>query len=439
MIFTKHQTILVLRLFITLYAPRVHGFHHSRCNQFQAQFQFPDCYVPDMDAYNLQLSDASFLMAHDAGTGYLSVKKGISSATNLYAKNQRGTVYEQLQNGARALDVRPKLLQNGTVALHHGTIAIGTTLETLVQDAIRWCNENPSELVLILHNNMGYDSNLSPDADTAVNALSDVYGPLGVSYVACGDVYGLTVAETMEISVLASGGYLLALDQQDAYTSFCGKSNYISDQLVTCYPNNGTLPCTNAKSPTHERLKEYALACSNNAATDSTYVLGPPQSLDIWPFNIIQGIWQVDTRSAATGVAHVSSLIDDNTKSRINAQLVDWIYDGEFNAVSLLAVDNVALNGNAILSVLRSKCGQSELGEEECGTAIRKPRLQRKPLSTLSFAVTLSFYIFFAIWVGVMLRHYRKFYRPEEQAKRLEKDLKGVEHHFKRVMAGEYA
>ncbi|KAL3939343.1 MAG: hypothetical protein SGBAC_005925 [Bacillariaceae sp.] len=387
----------------------------------------------------MQLSDASFLMAHDSGTGYLSAKKGISSATNLYAKNQRGTVYEQLQNGARALDVRPKLLQNGTVTLHHGAISIGTTLETLVQDAIRWCNENPSELVLILHNNMAYDSNLSPDADSAVGALSEVYESLGVSYVACGDVYGLTVAETMEMGVLANGGYLLAMDQQNAYASFCGKSNYISDQIVTCYPNNKTLPCTNAQSPTHEMLKEYVLASANNDATDSTYALGPPQSLDVWPFNIVQGLWQVDTRSAASGVAHVSSLIDDNTKSRINAELVDLIYNGEFNSLSLLMVDNVALNGNAILSVLRNSCGQSELGEEECGTAIRKPRLNRRPFSTLSFAVTVVVYAFFALWVAVMLRHYRKYYRPEEQAKRLETDLKVVEHQFKRAMAGELA
>lgn len=387
---------------------------------------------------SLLLSSASFLMAHDSGTGYLSGKRGISSATNLYAKNQRGTAYDQLQNGARALDVRPKLLQNGTVTLHHGAIAIGTTLETLVQDAVRWCNENPSELVLILHNNMAYDSNLSPDADTAVGALSALYEANGVPYVGCGDVYGLTVAETMEMSMLANGGYLLALDQQDAYTSFCGKSNYISEKIVTCYPNNRTVPCTNAKSPTHSMLKEYVLASANNDATDSAYVLGPPKSLDVWPFNIIQGIWQVDTKSAASGVAHVSSVIDDNTKSRINSQLVNWIYNGEFNGISLLMVDNVALNGNALTSVLRNACGQSELGEEECGTAIGKPKLKRKPLSTLSFGFTLSVYLFFVVWIAVMLRHYRKFYRPEEQSKRLENDLKVVENEFKRVIVGEY-
>lgn len=386
---------------------------------------------------SLLLSEASFLMSHDAGTGYLSSSKGISVATKLYAKNQVGSVYDQLNNGARALDVRPKLLQNGTVVLHHGALGIGTTLETLVTDAMKWCNENPGELVLILHSNLAYEENIYPDADTAVEALSQVYEYLGIPYVECGDVYGLTVEETMEMALLTTGGYILALDQHDAYASSCAKSNYISDQIVTCYPN-GTRPCTNSKSPALSMLKEYTLASANNEPTDSTDVLGPPESLEIWPFNMIQGLWQVDTHSAALGVAHVSSIIDDNTKSRINANLVDWIYNGDFDAVSLLLVDHVALNGNALLSVLRNTCGQSELSNDECGTAISKPRLKRKPMSTMSFSVTIAVYLAFFVWVAVMMRHYKEYYQPEKQAKRLEEDLRTADEQFKRVMAGEF-
>jgi hypothetical protein len=438
MIYSKTHGVILLACCWVLLPLSSWSYKHGQCNRaISSQFSFPDCFVPDLNP-SLLLSEASFLMSHNAGTGYLTSNIGISGATNLYTKNQFGSVYDQLSNGARALDVRPKLLQNGTIILHHGAIGIGTTLETLVTDAMKWCTDNPDELVLIFHANLAYDNNMYPDADTAVEALSQVYDSLGVPYAECGDVYGLTVEEAMEMALLSSGGYLLALDQHDAYASFCAKTNWISDQVVTCYPNN-TLPCTNSKSPALAMLKEYALACTNNEATDSTSVLGPPQSLDAWPFNIIQGLWQVDTHSAALGVAHVSSVIDDNTKSRINAHLVDWIYNEEFDTISLLMVDHVALNGNALLSVLRNSCGQSELSKDECGMAISKPRLKRKPMSTLSFSVTVAVYLAFFVWVAVMMRHYKKYYQPEQLEKRMEEDLRAAEEQIKRVMAGEFA
>lgn len=290
-------------------------------------------------------------MSHDSATGYLKHNQGLNGATNLYAKNQIGTVYQQLDDGARALDVRPKLLSNGTLVCHHGAVTINVLLESLVRDAIAWCNDNPDELVLILHHNFAHPTtgaSDSPTADTAVAALSSLYSRLGVKYVQCGALFGLTVTETMVLASLRGsdtsgrggngGGYLLALDQHDAYTTSCAKLNYVQDLIVTCYPpptsNNYNsnaddgitsmvLPCTNPRSQQHAALKAYVTASSNNDPSDSSTVLGPPSSTDKYPFFEIQALWQVDARSAAAGVAHVSSLIDDNTRSRINSQVVD--------------------------------------------------------------------------------------------------------------------
>ena len=429
----KNHTLLILWMAFPLI---ICGYERQPCTRFvSAQFSFPDCYVPPMNP-SLLLSEASFLMSHDAATGYLKRNRGISSATNLYAKNQIGSVYDQLNDGARALDVRPKLLQNGTVVTHHGVITIPVTLEALVSDAIRWCTENPDELVLIFHLNMAYE-NATPSVDTTVAALSGVYNALGVPYVECGDVYGLTVEETMEVAALSSGGYLVAMDHHDAYASSCAKSNWISSLTVTCYPSNNTVPCTKPNSPTFDDLKNYALASANNEPSDSKYELGPPESLDVYPFNNIQALWQVDTHSAALGVAHLSSIIDDNTKSNINALIVEWVYNREFDAMSLLMVDHVRLNGNALLSVLRNTCGQTEL-EDACGTQISRPKLQHKPMSTMSFFTTVAVYVAFGIWIAIALTHYRKYYNHEQQVKRLEQDLQAVEDQFKRVMAGEF-
>ena len=136
-----------LRYFTVL----VSCYKRKPCVQ-RRQFQFPDCYIPDLDPSQL-LSSASFLFSHDAGTGYM--KPGVPSTfISSYAKTQIGTAYDQLNDGARALDLRPKLLNNGTVVLQHGFVTIPVTLNDLVSDAMRWCAENSDELVLLLHSNL---------------------------------------------------------------------------------------------------------------------------------------------------------------------------------------------------------------------------------------------------------------------------------------------
>jgi hypothetical protein len=415
----------------------VDAYKRKPCTRsVRTQFQFPDCYAPDLDPSQL-LSSASFLMSHDSATGYL--RKGFpSSAISLYAKNQIGTAYQQLNDGARALDLRPKLLQNGTVVLQHGVVTIPITLKVLVSDAIRWCNENQDELVLLFHSNLKYEfDNVTNDGGaTAVAALSAVYKNLGVAYVECDDINGITVQEAMEMAVLPGGGYLLALDRHDFYASFCGKTNWVSNQLVTCYPN-GTLPCTNQNSVVFEDLQTYMRASSNNEATDDSNQLGPPASLDKYPFSEIQGLWQVTTRSAAVGVSHLSSVIDDNTKSRINWKLVNMVHDEEFRSISLLAVDHVQLNGNALFSVLRNVCGQSDL-REECGSAISKPRMKHKHLSTLSTIALVAVYVAFFVWLAVAARHYRRYYQHEQQMKRIEEDLKATENQLRTIFTGRF-
>ncbi|KAG7361975.1 hypothetical protein IV203_025641 [Nitzschia inconspicua] len=429
------------------------------------QFQFDDCYIPSMNQ-DMLLSEASFILSHDAATGYLQDHSLISVA-NSYAKNQVGSVYQQLNDGARALDVRPKLLANGTLLCHHGGLTIPVTLERLVQDAIQWCNDNndSDELVLILHHNFAYPggngdgtdvattTTTTPRADVAVSALSQVYDSLGVNYVQCAEVSTMTVKETMKLAALPSGGYLLAMDQQDAYTSSCAKLNYVQDLLVTCYSNStdtgsnnnnnrrSSDPCTKPRSSKLQELKDYVMASANNEPTDSNQVLGPPASTDRYPFNELQALWQVDATSAALGMIHLSTLLDDNTKSQLNAHIVNWVYEESLKAISLLAVDQVQLNGNALLSVLRNQCGQSILSvasdndetkerenvnprETICGRAIPKPSVQSKNMSTLSFLVKLAVVAAFGIWAGILSHHHRRYFQKNKvQLQALDREI----------------
>ncbi|CAB9522541.1 1-phosphatidylinositol phosphodiesterase [Seminavis robusta] len=390
------------------------AFYHNHCNRrrVRPQFQLDDCYLPPLDT-SLTLSEASFLMSHDSATGY--IKRGSLSASGLtwrYSKNQVGTVYQQLEDGARALDLRPKLLANGTVIFQHGSINIPVLFQSLVADAVQWCGDNPDELVLILSSDFAYQtSSLYDDDDDfyadeqddtprIVTAMSKIYDTLGVTYLHCNEVYGLTIAEIMELTQLLNGGYLLALDGQDYYGTPCAKPNWVESQLVGCYSQ--TLSCVRHDTVQFNALTSYILASANNEPTNDRSVLGPPANLVNFPLNEVQALWQVTAASAVIGTAHSSSILHDNEKSDINEYVMNMVYQGQLlDAVSVLAVDNVAKNGNALLSVLRTACGQSsDLTAESCGLAIDKPKLSYFRFSKLGFAMLVSVYVLIVLWIG---------------------------------------
>jgi len=402
------------------------GYHRKPCTRsVRSQFQLSDCYVPSLQG-DLLFSQASFVTSHNAATGYLKAVNLVST----YGKNQIGTAYDQLNNGARALDLRPKLLANGTtVALQHGSIHIPVSLLQLVQDAIRWCNENQDELVLLLPSNLVYESCADTTDGAYVTAMQRVLDTAGVAYLSCTSVYGLTVAQVMELSQLQSGGYLLVLESQDSYATPCYKSNWISQQVVTCYSyldkqsnmrNGGTtttttrvisnVQCTDNRSnePLLQSLKQYAMESANNEATNDAYTLGPPADEYNTPLNEIQALWQVDTAAVTNGLSHFSTLLEDNRRSRLNEAVVSWVYSGAFDQISLLAVDNVALYGNALLSVTRNTCGQSTAAV--CGTQIDAPRLTHVPLQWYVNELSLLLFLAAATVAGrkLWLRHRRE-------------------------------
>ena len=386
---------------------------------------------------SLLLSEASFVMSHDAASGY--IQRGSLSASGLtwqYSKNQIGSVYRQLDDGARALDLRPKLLFNGTIIFQHGDINIQVTLEQLLDDVVWWSADNAEgkELVLLLPSNFAYQTSQSgytdddyyesDDEPLIVSIMASVYKNYNIPYVHCSDVYGMTIAEIMELAALPTGGYAIAMDGQDYFGTPCAKPNWVEDQLVTCYSvyqNTTLLSCARQNPYKLADLELYMLASANNEATDDSTVLGPPADLSKYPLNQIQGLWQVTTASALTGMTRMSSILDDNTKSNLNFEMVSWIHgvggDGNsnenedggndnspwtFNAISVLAIDNVALNGNAILSVLRTACGQSTL-EGECGAALAKPRMEYLHISKLAYHALVVLYVLVVGWLGVTL------------------------------------
>lgn len=204
---------------VSLLGTAADGYHLAPCEKVSVrrQFQFSDCYVPNLNT-DLYLNQASFVMAHDTATGYLNINNnddadgngnsnnnqaggvysneydGVDNMNNavyqggdndnnqysnnaahpsrwntvttrllsLYGKTQVGTVYDQLNDGARALDLRPKIYNNGTIGFHHGSLIDvplnSITLGGLLDDAKQWANDNPKELVLIFHSELVHEA-----------------------------------------------------------------------------------------------------------------------------------------------------------------------------------------------------------------------------------------------------------------------------------------
>lgn len=193
--------------------------------------------------------------------------------------------------------------------------------------------------------------------------------------------------------------------------SFCGKANWAQSQLVTCYSmeynnlqSNAFIQCTDLKKTGQYKLsalQSYTKASANNEPSDSSYELGPPADTYWYPFNQIQGFWQVDTTSVQIGLMHGSTLLEDNRLSNVNQEMVRMAYNNEFNSISLLAIDNVALNGLALFSVLRNACGQSTIDETNdenpCGKELAMPRM------STSRALPILWHVALCIVYGTMI------------------------------------
>lgn len=190
-------------------------------------------------------------MSHNSATGYLNVhnansnnntyvsntKDTIKTAAlhrvlGLYGKTQVGTAYEQLNNGVRSLDLRPKLYSNNSIGFHHGDLIdvplITIDLSGFISEVKSWCSDNPGELVLIFHSELVHEFGndyLSSVVNfnnqtlySGIAAMQQVYDELGVPYYSCEELAYLKVGDVMDMADLSrfgGDGYLIAVDRHD--------------------------------------------------------------------------------------------------------------------------------------------------------------------------------------------------------------------------------
>jgi hypothetical protein len=89
--------------------------------------------------------------------------------------------------------------------------------------------------------------------------------------------------------------------------------------------------------------------------------------------------------------------------SRVNEEMVNMVYNQEFDSVSLFAIDSMALSGLTLFSVLRNHVvsGQSAIATDEedpsCGRDLNMSRMGT------SIALPIFWYITLCIVYGIML------------------------------------
>ncbi|CAE8603235.1 unnamed protein product [Polarella glacialis] len=205
------------------------------------------------------LNSAPFLYSHNAGTGLgMSgcLGKGEERACNpgghdpytqpSDTQTQQGSLADQLNCGARALDL--KLAQyDGKVIFHHdwatsmGEINLPGKMNftSSMVDVISWASQHPDELVMLIFNHcMNFNKSTSEVIDCYAPFFANKVQELGINIVpglggpTChsGTGTGMTLEAAKKAATLPGGGMLLAVFD-DSNSSTCTNEHY--DDSVT--------------------------------------------------------------------------------------------------------------------------------------------------------------------------------------------------------------
>jgi hypothetical protein len=248
-----------------------------------------------------------------------------------WTKTQSIGLAGQLECGARAFDYRP-YYENGIVFAHHGGIVIRTPMQQSLDEVVSWSSIHPeNELVVMFLTACDGDDGCR-DAAIALTESS------GVKVITeCSTLSTLTYEAALEMSVLPSGGNVLAVYD-------CMDSHY--DSTINCYGKgyacyNNTWATESSATPWKQMI-DYSLSTSATPA---------PSNGHLW---MIQNHWQSDAASVTLGTLHRSSLLIDEEKSEINLWTAQQIEQGAFKYMNMVEVDNVCDNGPRILEALRN-------------------------------------------------------------------------------------
>lgn len=279
------------------------------------------------------------IMAHDAASTYLS-ESGIIKP---WAKTQpSGGANGLLNCGARAFDWRPFLQPDGTIYAYHGDITIKHAMEKSLDEMIGWANANQNgafDLVIIgIDGTKGVDDNNR----TCLTAVQELLVKKNISIVTPTAMKKMTAQDVVNKGKLSGGGSIVACFS-------CWVPHYQTNPLCTCSGFEKEFPFTytcfassKTKSYPLNRLWKYL---------DNTSAVGPPKDGYLYSH---QALWQENAADVTVGTLHGSSLLEDESKSKLNSLLAARITSGEWNVskANMIEINNVCDGGIALKNIL---------------------------------------------------------------------------------------
>ena len=292
--------------------------------------------VPSPDADLRPLQQWAAVMSHDAVTGEMDQDRDgiIHGVEDAYTITQGAPLVKQLECGARALDYRPFLLNDGTIVAHHGSHVVKKPLADSLTELTSYLEPLRELVILYLSHwdgetagcKSGTKENCQETKDEVVKLLQSRNIPFIQN---CGDLAGLTVQAAYN-----KGKLLAVLD--------CMEEQY--DPSITCYSLDYTCYGHN-KDKAWSKLEAYmAKAAVANPATNAH-------------LRMQQAHWQSSSESVPLGLAHGSSVLQDEQKAGVNGWLAGQIKAKVLStgSLNLLELDNVCDQGPAVFAALQQQ------------------------------------------------------------------------------------
>ncbi|KAF4677388.1 hypothetical protein FOL47_001974 [Perkinsus chesapeaki] len=285
---------------------------------------------------DIPLNHFPILMTHDAAMGYLP---NTSNLVLRCTKNQVGTLYDQLACGARAFDLRPACEGDGGVYVHHGLVVVRAPLKSVLQDAMRWAQENPDEVVFVRLGWYGPDTPECKAKVTPILAELNLMKSIGSPEVSCSALDGMTVGKAKEASKVSSGGHVFVYELEcgeDHGDKKCYSQDAEGKWSVDCFTEmNATEPSAKV-----EDFLNSIEEISHMTPNGSKFLTNEAH----WQYNLDQ--------FSGVGLAS-SSLIMDEYFSRLNYFLALRVE--KFENINMLQVENVCNNGKLLNDKLNER------------------------------------------------------------------------------------
>jgi hypothetical protein len=264
-------------------------------------------------------------------------------------------ITDQLNCGARALDLRPHVNKKGELIFHHDVIEVHVPFSQVMQEIVTWSGSHTGDDDLVLAMMSHCDGSNCMDLTTKALAAA------GVPVADCGQVSSMTLGSALSYSKLANGGHVLAVFD-------CVDDNWVESNTCSGHRNRRLAEKDQEPTSNVSTLKGNSFPGFYGCWTDDNTHSYPVDRIFNYLKDVskrgsrggrlysMQALWQETKTTVELGLLDLSSLLIDEKNSKLNQQVADAVKQGPggmFPHINLLEVNNVCDGGKDLLAALR--------------------------------------------------------------------------------------